>query len=200
MALEIGRVCMKTAGREAGRYCVVLKKIDDDFVFVTGPKVLTGVKRRRCNIEHLEPTQYKVTIKAEASEKDVIKAYEEVNLVKKFGLRKPSPEVVKEAEKKVKKEKPKKKEKEEKKEDKGIKIKLKMPSLKKKEEPKKEEKKEKPKKKEKKKPKKKVKKEKPKKAEKKAKKKTTKKAKKKKSTKKKAKKTSSKKKTKKKKK
>jgi ribosomal protein L14E/L6E/L27E len=26
MALEIGRVCMKTAGREAGRYCVVLKK------------------------------------------------------------------------------------------------------------------------------------------------------------------------------
>ena len=99
--IEIGRVCMKIAGREAGRYCVVLKKLDDTFVLVTGPKVLTGVKRRRCNVEHLEPTQNTVKITAEAAENEVIKAYKEVGLLKKFGLRKPSPEVVKEAEKKV---------------------------------------------------------------------------------------------------
>jgi len=172
MALEVGRVCMKTAGREAGRYCVVLKKLDDTFVLVTGPKVLTGVKRRRCNIEHLEPTQHTVKIKSEAAESEVIKAYENIGLLKKFGLRKPSPEVVKEAEKKVpvkKGEKPKKEEKKEKppekkpekkpkekpkeekkveekkpKEKKGLTIKLKIPSLRKAKKP---EKKEKPKKK-----------------------------------------------------
>jgi large subunit ribosomal protein L14e len=101
MALEIGRVCMKVAGREAGKYCVVLKKVDDTFVLVTGPKELTGVKRRRCNVEHLEPTSYLVKIEAEASEKDVIDAYDKIGLTKKFELRLPSPEILKEAEKKV---------------------------------------------------------------------------------------------------
>ncbi|MEM5790964.1 MAG: 50S ribosomal protein L14e, partial [Candidatus Aenigmatarchaeota archaeon] len=43
MPLEVGRVCLKIAGREAGKYCVVLKKIDDNFVLITGPKSLTGV-------------------------------------------------------------------------------------------------------------------------------------------------------------
>lgn len=111
--LETGKVCIKTAGREAGRYCVVLKSIDENFVMVTGPRVLTGVKRRRCNVEHLEPTQYSVKIKSEASDKDVIEAYEKSGLLAKLGLVKPSPELVKEAEKQVKKavkaeEKPKK--------------------------------------------------------------------------------------------
>lgn len=92
---------MKVAGREAGKYCVVLKKVDDTFVLVTGPKVLTGIKRRRCNIEHLEPTPYLVKIEAEASEKDVIDAYDKIGLTKKFELRLPSPEILKEAEKKV---------------------------------------------------------------------------------------------------
>ena len=162
MALNIGRVCMKIAGREAGRYCVVLKKLDDTFVLVTGPRVLTGVKRRRCNVEHLEPTQYTVKVSAEASENEVIKAYKVAGLLKKFGLRKPSPEVVKEAEKKVKKKekKPKEEKKEEKvkekpkeikeekkkpEKEKGIKIKFKIPTLRKAKKP--EKKKEKPKKK-----------------------------------------------------
>jgi len=95
---------MKTAGREAGRYCVVIKKLDDTFFLITGPKLLTGVKRRRCNADHLEPTPYKISIKEEASDKEVIKALEKAGLIKKFGLKKPSPEKLKE-----KKEKPKKK-------------------------------------------------------------------------------------------
>jgi large subunit ribosomal protein L14e len=155
MALEIGRVCMKVAGREAGKYCVVLKKVDDTFVLVTGPKELTGVKRRRCNIEHLEPTSYLVKIQAEASEKDVIDAYDKIGLTKKFELRLPSPEILKEAEKKIvkvptkvevpkeekkvekevkKEEKPEKKEEvkpeeKPKEEKKGITLRLKLPSL-----------------------------------------------------------------------
>lgn len=107
--LDVGRVCMKIAGREAGKYCVVIKKIDDNFVFITGPKVLTGVKRRRCNVEHLEPTQYSVKIKDDAGEKEIINAYEKSGLLAKLGLAKPSPEVVKEAEKRVEKAKPKEK-------------------------------------------------------------------------------------------
>jgi large subunit ribosomal protein L14e len=151
MALEIGRVCMKIAGREAGKYCVVLKKVDDTFVLVTGPKELTGVKRRRCNVEHLEPTPYLVSIQAETSEKDVVDAYNKIGLMKKFELKMPSPEILKEADKKlvkvpVKTEVPKEEKKVEKKEEKvekkeekkveekpeekkGITLKIKLPSL-----------------------------------------------------------------------
>lgn len=168
--LTVGRICLKTAGREAGRYCCVLKKIDNNFFLISGPKILTGVKRRKCNVEHLEPTPYSVEIKEEAEEKAVIEAYEKAGLLKKLGLRKPSPEVVKETEKKVEKpkkevKKPEKKEvekkpkvekkveKEEKKPEKkgGMAIKIKLPTIKRAKKPEKKEeikpeKKEKPKK------------------------------------------------------
>lgn len=42
--LEVGQVCLKTAGREAGRYCVIVDVVDKDFVMVTGPKNITKVK------------------------------------------------------------------------------------------------------------------------------------------------------------
>ncbi len=118
-ALDVGRVCMKIAGREAGKYCVVLKKMDNTFVLITGPKQLTGVKRRRCNIEHLEPTQHSLKIAPEAADAVVIKAYDAIGLTKKLSLRLPSPEIMKVIEKKVKEipkkiEKPKKEKKPEK--------------------------------------------------------------------------------------
>ena len=91
---------MKIAGREAGKYCVILKKLDESHMLVTGPKVLTGVKRRRCNINHLEPTNYLLEIKEEASDKEVIEAYEKANLIKKLGLKKPSEALLKEEKKK----------------------------------------------------------------------------------------------------
>lgn len=94
--LNIGQVCMKTAGREAGKYCVVIKKMDNNFVLVTGPKELTQVKRRRCNIDHLEPVSHFLKIKEDAGDKEVIKAYETAGILKKLGLKKPSPETLKE--------------------------------------------------------------------------------------------------------
>lgn len=105
MALEVGRVVMKVSGREAGKYAVVLKKIDDNFVLIAGPKILTGVKRRRANVEHLEATQYILEIKEDASDEEVIAAYEKANLIKKLNLKKPSAAELK-AEK-IKGEKPK---------------------------------------------------------------------------------------------
>ncbi|MFH8080961.1 MAG: 50S ribosomal protein L14e [Candidatus Aenigmatarchaeota archaeon] len=104
-ALEIGKLCIKTTGREAGRYCVVLKIIDSNFVLVTGPKALTGVKRRKCNVLHLEPTQYSLKIKEDASDKEVIEAYEKAGLISKLNLKKPSPEELKEEKEKPKEEK-----------------------------------------------------------------------------------------------
>ena len=87
---EIGRVCMKTAGREAGKYCVIVKKEDENFVMVTGPKSVTKVNRRRCNINHLEPLMEKVNIKSDASDADVLKAYQEASVFSKLGIEKVS--------------------------------------------------------------------------------------------------------------
>jgi large subunit ribosomal protein L14e len=73
-AIEIGRVCVKVAGREAGRKCVVVDIVDENFVIVTGPKSLTGVRRRKTNIKHIEPTDKVVSIPKGASDEDVLKA------------------------------------------------------------------------------------------------------------------------------
>lgn len=73
-AVEVGRVCVKISGREAGRKCVIVDVIDRNFVLITGPKEVTGVKRRRVNINHIEPTNAKIDIKRGASDEDVIEA------------------------------------------------------------------------------------------------------------------------------
>lgn len=86
-AFEIGRICVKVAGREAGRKCVIVDIIDDNFVLVTGPKGVSGVKRRRANIKHLEPTPFKIDIKKGASDEEVVKALEEAKLINE--MRKP---------------------------------------------------------------------------------------------------------------
>ncbi|WP_456482555.1 50S ribosomal protein L14e [Methanopyrus sp.] len=79
--IEVGRICVKTAGREAGRYCVVVDIVDENFVIITGPKDVTGVKRRRCNIKHLEPTPEKIDIDRGASDEEVKEALEEAGLL-----------------------------------------------------------------------------------------------------------------------
>ncbi len=80
-AIEVGRICLKLRGREAGRKCVIVDVVDSNYVVVTGPKELTGVKRRRINIRHLEPLERKVEIGKGASDDEVMKALEESNLV-----------------------------------------------------------------------------------------------------------------------
>jgi Ribosomal protein L14E/L6E/L27E len=60
-AIEVGRVCVKIAGREAGEKCVIVEVIDDKFVEVVG----TDIKNRRCNIKHLEPVDQTIEIKSD---------------------------------------------------------------------------------------------------------------------------------------
>ena len=73
-AIEVGRICVKLAGREAGKKCVIVDIIDKSFVLVTGPKNVTGVKRRRANVNHIEPLQDKIQIKRGASDEEVLEA------------------------------------------------------------------------------------------------------------------------------
>jgi large subunit ribosomal protein L14e len=70
-AIEVGRICVKLAGRETGRKCVIIDVMDKSFVLVTGPKKVTGVKRRRVNINHVEPLQDNIEIKRGASDEEV---------------------------------------------------------------------------------------------------------------------------------
>ncbi len=60
-AIEVGRVCVKIAGRETGEKCVIVEVIDDKFVEVVG----TNIKNRRCNIKHLEPVDQTIEIKSD---------------------------------------------------------------------------------------------------------------------------------------
>jgi large subunit ribosomal protein L14e len=54
-AFEVGRVCVKTAGRDTGKRCVVVDLMDKNFALVTGPKSVSGVRRRRVNVNHQTP-------------------------------------------------------------------------------------------------------------------------------------------------
>jgi large subunit ribosomal protein L14e len=94
-SLEVGRVVMKVVGREGGKYAVVIKaagkeKADKNFVMITGPKLLTGVKRRKCNVNHLEPLPYVLEIKEDASDEEVLEAFKKSGLVSKLKLKLPS--------------------------------------------------------------------------------------------------------------
>lgn len=73
-AVEVGRICVKLSGREAGRKCVIIDVADKSFVLVTGPKKVTGIKRRRANVNHIEPLQDKLDVKRGASDEEVEEA------------------------------------------------------------------------------------------------------------------------------
>jgi large subunit ribosomal protein L14e len=73
-AIGVGRICVKLAGREAGSKCVIVDIIDKNFVLITGPKEVTGVKRRRTNVNHIEPLRDKIKVKRGASDEEVMEA------------------------------------------------------------------------------------------------------------------------------
>ncbi|MEM4256894.1 MAG: 50S ribosomal protein L14e [Candidatus Diapherotrites archaeon] len=57
-AIEVGDVCIKTTGREAGEKAVVIKIIDEKNVMIVGPKV----RKRKCNIMQLIPLGKKIKV------------------------------------------------------------------------------------------------------------------------------------------
>ncbi|MBU7022292.1 MAG: 50S ribosomal protein L14e [Theionarchaea archaeon] len=77
MVMKVGRVCTKLVGREAGELCVVVDVVDRIYTVVTGP----NVRRRKCNIKHLEPHTTVVSVEKGASDETVTKALENEGLV-----------------------------------------------------------------------------------------------------------------------
>ncbi|MCE7740010.1 MAG: 50S ribosomal protein L14e [Candidatus Heimdallarchaeota archaeon] len=82
-AIQVGRVIVKTNGREAGKKGIIVDIINENYVLLTGPKIVTSVRRRKCNIRHLEPTDKVVAIKRDATDEEVKAAIETAKL-KKF--------------------------------------------------------------------------------------------------------------------
>ena len=74
---DVGRICVKIAGREAGRKCVVVEKIDKTYVIIAGP----DVKRRRANMKQLEPTSEILDIKKGITDEDLEKLLETENKI-----------------------------------------------------------------------------------------------------------------------
>lgn len=74
--LNVGRVCLKIAGKDAGKTVVVVDQIDNSFVLIDGP-----VKRKRCNIFHLEPLSVELKIKKNASHEDVVKELQKLDII-----------------------------------------------------------------------------------------------------------------------
>ena len=105
---EIGRLCLKIAGRDAGLKCIVVDKIDDNYVLIDGQ-----TRRRKCNVKHLEPLDKVLKVKKGLSHEDVLKELKKENIeveikVKrnKRGPRTEEKAVVKEAVKPKKEEMP----------------------------------------------------------------------------------------------
>lgn len=77
---QIGQVCVKLLGREAGYLCTIVEIIDKNFALVEGLKV----RRRRCNFNHLAPTKDVIEIKKGANKSAIEKAVKKAKLTEKF--------------------------------------------------------------------------------------------------------------------
>jgi large subunit ribosomal protein L14e len=49
------KICVKQLGRETGMKCVVIDVMDKASILITGPKKVSGVRRRRVNMNLLSP-------------------------------------------------------------------------------------------------------------------------------------------------
>ncbi len=71
-----GRLCRIVKGRNAGDPCVVVERIDDHFVSVTG----TTFKQQKVNARHLEPYPVEVDLSQDPSPEDVRAAVEKAGI------------------------------------------------------------------------------------------------------------------------
>ena len=111
--IETGRICIKTAGRDAGRKCIIVDIIDDNYVLIDG-----DVRRKKCNIKHLEPLKKTIKIKKGASHDAVVSEFKKIGIEIKERKSKPKTERPKKQRKKKEKVEEKQAEKKEKSEEK----------------------------------------------------------------------------------
>jgi large subunit ribosomal protein L14e len=85
--MEVGRLCVKLAGRDAGLKCVIVDVLDDSHVLIDGQ-----TRRRKCNVKHLEPLKDVVKLKKGASRADVKKEFSKLKIEVKDSKPKKTPE------------------------------------------------------------------------------------------------------------
>ncbi|MBN1159729.1 MAG: 50S ribosomal protein L14e [Candidatus Diapherotrites archaeon] len=69
-AYDIGRICLKTAGRHAGKKVVIVSELEENkFVTIDGK----GIKRKRCNVAHLEPLNETLNVTKSTSHDEITK-------------------------------------------------------------------------------------------------------------------------------
>lgn len=93
---EVGRVCIKIAGRDAGLKCVIVDILENNLVLIDGQ-----TRRRKCNIKHLEPLSDVIKIKRGLGHADVVKEFKKL----KIETKETKPKKATERPKKHKKEK-----------------------------------------------------------------------------------------------
>lgn len=72
---EIGRLCLKIAGRDADKRCVIIDQLDANYVLVDGQ-----TRRRKVNIKHLEALPKIIEIARNASPSEIKKAFDNLGL------------------------------------------------------------------------------------------------------------------------
>jgi large subunit ribosomal protein L14e len=70
---DVGRMCLKIAGRDAGMKCVVVEVIDERYVLIDGM-----TRRRKCNLLHLEPLEQVLELESNASHGTVIALFKDM--------------------------------------------------------------------------------------------------------------------------
>lgn len=93
---EIGRLCIKIAGRDAGKKCIIVDILKSNYVLIDGE-----TRRRKCNLTHLEPLDQIIKIKKKASNVDIIKEFKKL----KIEIKTEKPKKTTEKPKKIRKKK-----------------------------------------------------------------------------------------------
>ncbi len=86
---DVGRVCIKIAGRDARKKCVVVEVLDNNHVLIDGE-----TRRRKCNVLHIEPLDLTVELESgadNAAVADALKAEGIVCELKKESAKQPQP-------------------------------------------------------------------------------------------------------------
>jgi large subunit ribosomal protein L14e len=108
--IEVGRLCVKIAGRDSKRRCAIVDVIDKNYVLIDG-----DVRRKKCNIRHLELLDKVIKIGKGASHDIVADEFKKLKLnvwsTKKKERKEKPKRARKKKEKKTEEEKPKKAEK-----------------------------------------------------------------------------------------
>jgi len=101
--IEVGRVCVKIAGRDAGKKCVIVDVVDDNYVLIDGQ-----TRRRKCNVKHIEPLKDKLAIKKGATHSTVVAEFKKLKIEIKETKKKDKPKTKKPVRTRKTKKKPEK--------------------------------------------------------------------------------------------